>query len=128
MAKKCPYYQSIRDDPKKLENCPIAGACPHAAKGTPGSYKDALKKCPHLAGSDAGADSKSGCPLDGKCPYVGAHKGEHAGEKGCPLQTGGCPYYDKHAKDQNAADIVASDSASGCPMVKCPYFDVSFLF
>ena len=73
-------------------------------------------------------NEKSGCPLDGKCPYVGAHKGEHAGEKGCPLQTGGCPYYDKHAKDQNAADIVASDSASGCPMEKCPYFDVSFLF
>jgi hypothetical protein len=57
LAKKCPYYQNIRDDPKKLKNCPIAGACPHAAKGTPGSYKDALKKCPHLSDSKSSKET-----------------------------------------------------------------------
>jgi hypothetical protein len=67
---------------------------------------------------------QAGCPVSEKCPYYSAHKGEHAGEKGCPLDKGGCPYYKKHDKDHSAEDIIAADSAEACPMEKCPYFEV----
>ena len=72
-------------------------------------------------------NSKGGCPVASKCPYYSAHKGEHSGEKGCPLNAGGCPYYDKHAKDQTLEDIISKDVVSECPMNKCPYFEVLFL-
>jgi hypothetical protein len=56
--------------------------------------------------------------------YHASHKGEHTGQKGCPLEKGDCPYYKKHAKDHSAEDIIASDSAAACPMEKCPYYSV----
>ena len=124
MAKKCPYYDKIRSDPSKLKKCPVAAGCPHAAKSGAGEFKDAVKKCPHLSGSGADGESKSGCPVSEKCPYYAAHKGEHAGQKGCPLEKGDCPYYKRHAKDHSAEDIIAADSAAACPMDKCPYFKV----
>jgi hypothetical protein len=58
LAKKCPYYDKIRSDPSKLKNCPVAAGCPHAAKSLPGDYKDAVKKCPHLAGLETSSENK----------------------------------------------------------------------
>ena len=70
--------------------------------------------------------AKSACPLAGKCPYV-TQKSSDGAEKPCPLEKANCPYFEKHKKDSSLEDVLAADAA-GCPMEKCPYFEVFKIF
>ncbi|KAJ3417505.1 hypothetical protein HDV05_003369 [Chytridiales sp. JEL 0842] len=64
----------------------------------------------------------SGCPLAGKCPYVKEHAVDAKGE-GCPLQKGGCPYYEKHKGDKEIGDTITEED-SHCPLSgKCKFYD-----
>ncbi|KAI9356587.1 hypothetical protein DFJ73DRAFT_823270 [Zopfochytrium polystomum] len=63
------------------------------------------------------------CPLYGKCPYDHVQDKLYAAGSGCPLQNGGCPYYDAHKDDHSLLDIVTEDDHK-CPLSgKCKFFD-----
>ena len=67
--------------------------------------------------------AKSACPLADGCPYI-AKKSENAGsDKPCPLESAGCPYFEKHKQDKDIKDLVNSDNYE-CPIKNCPYFEV----
>ncbi|KAJ3318760.1 hypothetical protein HDU76_000738 [Blyttiomyces sp. JEL0837] len=75
-------------------------------------------------GEEGATVDVSKCPLYEKCPYVKNHadKEYHHGD-GCPLQKGGCPYYDEHAKDSALIDLVTEKSHK-CPLSgKCKFYD-----
>ncbi|KAJ3249813.1 hypothetical protein HDU77_007421 [Chytriomyces hyalinus] len=140
LKEKCPYYEDVKSG-KKIDltgsNCPLSEKCPYYKEVKDGGdvgcpmtkdlNKDIektgdVKKCPYHAkkDADAGEQKKSACPLHGKCPYVDNHHSEHG--KGCPLQKGGCPYFNEHKGDKNVADVLSHHG--GCPLKeKCPYYE-----
>ncbi len=68
--------------------------------------------------------AEAGCPLTDKCPYVSNHHVPKGSP--CPLEKAGCPYFEKHKNDESLKEFFSHDK--GCPMEKCPYFEVSFNF
>ncbi|KAJ3152407.1 hypothetical protein HDU86_005585 [Geranomyces michiganensis] len=81
-----------------------------------------------VADGEAGAGAVK-CPIAHKCPYYDHAKhapadGAAAADqhKGCPLKTGGCPYYDAHKADHTVEDVVVAESGE-CPLAKkCKWY------
>ncbi|KAJ3146537.1 hypothetical protein HDU89_006222 [Geranomyces variabilis] len=82
-----------------------------------------------VADTEAGAPH-SKCPIAHKCPYydhakqapADAAEAAEQHRKGCPLKSGGCPYYDQHKHDHNVEDVVVAESGE-CPLAhKCKWY------
>ncbi len=46
LSKKCPYYDTVKAHPEKMEACPLAHACPHFKKGEYKNEQKDVKSCP----------------------------------------------------------------------------------
>ncbi|KAI8826696.1 uncharacterized protein EV422DRAFT_7012 [Fimicolochytrium jonesii] len=84
-------------------------------------------------GTAVSADRVSECPIAEKCPYYERIKVQRQARQsasgddaeahhGCPLKSGGCPYYEQHKNDHNAEDALV-EPGDACPLAsKCKWY------